>query len=161
MPVRATVCGLPATLLVTVSVADLLPVEAGENVTETTVFCPAGTVMGSVAEVKLNSEALVPPSVIAVIVRSAVPLLVMVRFVGVLLVPEIWLPNGMLVGAKVIPGATPVPLRLAECGLPAELSAIDNAAVLLPVEVGENVTFTVVVLPGATVIGSVPAVNVN
>ena len=117
--------------------------------------------IGNVAEVKLNSEALVPLRAIAVIVRSAVPLLVMVRFVGELLVPEIWLPNGMLVGANVIPGATPVPLRLTECGLPAELSVIDSAAVLLPVDVGENVTFTVVVLPGATVIGNVPDVKVN
>ena len=39
------------------------------------------------------------------------------------------------------------------------MSVIDSIVVRLPVAVGVNVTFTVVLLPGVTVIGSVPAVK--
>ena len=45
------------------------------------------------------------------------------------------------------------------CGLPLALSVIVSEAVRLPAAVGVNVTFTVVVLPGVTVIGSVPTVK--
>jgi len=87
VPVSATVCGLPVTLSVKVKLADLAPPVVGEKVTGTVVLLPAVTVIGSVAEVKVNWLASVPDLAMLVITRSAVPLFVITRFVGLLEVP--------------------------------------------------------------------------
>jgi hypothetical protein len=86
VPVSATVCGLPVTLSVIDRVAVLDPIAAGVNVTAMVVVLPAVTVIGSVPAVKLKSEAFVPLITMLEIVRSAVPVFVTTRFVGVLLV---------------------------------------------------------------------------
>ena len=58
-----------------------------------------------------------------------------------------------------MPGAMPVPVSGTVCGLPLTLSVIVSEAVRLPAAPGVNVTFTVVLLPGVTVIVGVPAVK--
>ena len=64
-----------------------------------------------------------------------------------------------LAGLIPMPGAVPVPVSDTLCGLPLTLSVIVSVAVRLPVAAGVNVTFTVVLLPGVTVIVGVPAVK--
>ena len=56
-------------------------------------------------------------------------------------------------------GAVPVPDSAMVCGLPAALSVRVSAATRLPAADGVKVTSTLVLLPGVTVIGSVPAVK--
>ena len=56
-------------------------------------------------------------------------------------------------------GAVPVPDSTTLYEVPLALSTIVSEAVRLPIAAGVNVTFTVVLLPGVSVIGSVPAVK--
>src|SRR6266571_268662 len=51
-----------------------------------------------------------------------------------------WSPNDSEVGERLTPGAVPVPLKLAVCGLPAALSATLRVPLRAPVAVGVNVT---------------------
>ncbi len=50
-------------------------------------------------------------------------------------------------------GTVPVPESAAECGLPAALSLMVSVAVRAPAAAGLKVTFSVALLPAATVIG--------
>ena len=67
--------------------------------------------------------------------------------------------NATVLGLVPKIGTVPVPVSTTVCGLPLTLSVIVSEAVRLPVAPGVNVTFTVVVLPGVTVIVGVPAVK--
>ncbi len=87
------------------------------------------------------------------IVSGAVPLLVSVTACAALVLPTCWLPKLRLVGERVTAGAvgaTPVPVRLTLCGLPAALSVIDTVPVRVPVAVGVNVTLIVQLAAAAT-----------
>ena len=64
------------------------------------------------------------------------------------MVPTFWLANVSDVGESVAPGATPVPLRLAVCGLPLALSVTVKVPVRVPVAAGWKVTL-IVHLPAA------------
>lgn len=68
------------------------------------------------------------------------------------------MPKFTLAGLRLITGAVPMPDRETACGLPLTLSLMLREATRPPVAVGVKVTFTVVLLPGVTVIGSVPDV---
>ena len=57
------------------------------------------------------------------------------------------------------PTIVPVPDRGTDCGLPLALSVIASAAERFPEAVGVNVAFTVVLLPGVTVMGVALAVK--
>ena len=60
------------------------------------------------------------------------------------------MPKLKLVGAKLIPGPTPVPDRATVCGLPLALSVTVIVPDWLPVAVGVNVTLMVQFPPAAT-----------
>jgi len=60
------------------------------------------------------------------------------------------LPKLKLVGAKLMPGATPVPDKVTVCGLPLALSVTVIVPDWLPVAVGVNVTLMVQFAPAAT-----------
>ncbi len=86
-------------------------------------------------------------------VSVAVPLLVSVTVCAALVVPTCWLLKVRLVLERVTAGAvgaTPVPVRLTLCGLPAALSVIDSVPVRVPVAVGVKVTLMVQLAPAAT-----------
>src|SRR5580700_10316684 len=51
--------------------------------------------------------------------------------------------KGLLIRGTGLPGLTPVPVRLTDCGLPAALSAIVTAPVRVPAAVGVKVTVMV------------------
>src|SRR5215813_6246050 len=70
----------------------------------------------------------------------ALPLLVNCTLVVGLVLPTATLPNNMLVGLNVTPGATPVPDRDTVCGLPTALSATLTLALMAPAVVGANCT---------------------
>ena len=65
------------------------------------------------------------------------------------MVPTFWLVNVRDVGESVT-DATPVPVRLAVCGLPLALSVTVSVAVLVPPAEGVNVTLMVHRAPAAS-----------
>ena len=60
------------------------------------------------------------------------------------------MPKAKLVGAKLMPGATPVPERLTNCGLPVASSVTVMVPGWLPVAVGVKVTLMEQLAPAAT-----------
>ena len=129
VPVRATVCGLPAELSATLKVAERLPVAAGVKTTEMVQFFPAATLEPQVF-VWLKSPGLAPVKLMLVTVSAALPLLVSVTTCAVDGLPTAVVVNVMLVGASETNGAVvPVPVSAAVCGLPDALSA----TVIVPV----------------------------
>ena len=60
------------------------------------------------------------------------------------------MPKAKLVGAKLTLDATPVPVRLTVCGLPAALSVTVIVPGWLPVAVGVKVTLMVQFAPAVT-----------
>jgi len=63
------------------------------------------------------------------------------------------LPNERLAGARLTAGTTPVPLRLAVCGLEAPLSVMDTIPERAPAAVGVKVTLIVQMPDTANVAG--------
>jgi len=159
VPDRVTVCGLPLALSAIVSEAVRLPVAVGVKVTFTVMLLPGVTVIGNEPAAKAKSPAFAPVIARLEVVRLAVPVLAMMMGVTALLVFTSWLPKLTATGLTPKTGAMPVPLRGTLCGLPAALSVIDSETARLPLAAGVKVTFTVVLFPGGTVIGSVPAVK--
>ena len=161
VPLRPIACGLPVALLARVRVADSSAAVDALNVTGTVVFAPGATEIGRAGAGKVKSAALPPATDTAEITRFAVPLLVMVRVSGALAVFLSCLPKLRAAGLAANPGAVPVPESATACGEPLALSAMFSVAARLPVAAGVNDTVTVVCEPGATVIGSVGAVEVK
>jgi hypothetical protein len=89
VPVRETLCGLPAALSVTVTLAVRVPIAVGLNVTLIVQLAPAARVLGLMGQVVLcaKSPALVPVIPILLMVSAAVPLFVSVTVFGALVVP--------------------------------------------------------------------------
>src|SRR5882672_6744538 len=85
-----------------------------------------------------------------VMLSAAVPEFVSVTLCAVLAVFTFWFPKLKLVGAKLIPAATPVPLNPTVCGLPVALSVTVIVPAWLPVAVGVNVTLIAQFAPAAT-----------
>src|SRR4029077_8935359 len=85
---------------------------------------------------------------------EAVPTFDTVIVIGALVVPCSWFPNEPNPGEKLrtgTAGATPVPVSETSFGLDAAFVANRRVAVLAPVEVGENTTFSVQVADAARV----------
>jgi hypothetical protein len=82
--------------------------------------------------------------------KAAFPVLLRVTPSAALVVPTFWLPNVRLAGERLIAAATPVPVRLTVCGLPAALSEMLTVAVRIPAAVGVNVTLIMQLLFAAT-----------
>lgn len=161
VPLREIACGLPEALSVMVSVAVSSAAVDGVKVTAIVVFPPGATEMGRVGAGKAKSAALAPVTEMAEITKFAVPPFVMVSVSGALAVFLSCLPKLSAAGLAANPGAVPVPVSATVCGLPLALSPMFSVAVRLPVAAGVNVTATVVLAPGATVIGSVGAGKAN
>jgi hypothetical protein len=149
VPVRLTVCGLPAALSEMVTVAVRLPAAAGVNVTLIVQFSSAGSELPQV-EVSANSAALAP--VTAMLVKSKVPLPLFVRVTvwAAELVPTNWLPKVRVLRERPTPAEVPVPVRLTVWGLPVALSVNTIEAVRAPAALGVNVTLTVHWADGAS-----------
>ena len=155
-------CGLPGALSDTVTEAVRDPAPVGVNVTEIVQVAPAASVFGAIGHVFVcaKSPACVPPTAMLEISSGAAPELVRVTSWAALVVPTSWLPNVRLPGLSVTPGAVPVPLSAAVCGLPPALSEMLRAAVLEPAAVGVKVTEMVQLAPAARVLGLVGQVFV-
>lgn len=117
-PERRTVCGLVDALSVTTSEPLLLLDAVGVNVTLILQLAPAAR-----PAPQLFICAKSPVRVIPVIVRGAPPVLLRVTTWAALVVPAVWLGKLTLVGERATAGASPVPVRVIVCGLPAALSA--------------------------------------
>jgi hypothetical protein len=149
VPVRLTLCVLPATLLllsVMIKEAERLPSAAGVNVMLKVQFPPAASELPQVL-VWPKSPGLAPVNPTLVMDRGAFPVLLRVTVWVALGVPTL-LVKGLVV---VIPamGSLAVPVRLTVCGLPAALSAMLTEAVRLPSAAGVNVTLNVQLPPFA------------
>jgi len=159
VPDSATVCATTLALSLILREAARLPVAVGVKVTLIVVVPLEATVIGNVPAVKEKSPVLAPVIVKFEITRVPVPELVTVIGIALLEVATSWLPKLTLVGLRMTDGAVPVPVKATACGLPLTLSLIIREAERLPVAVGVKVRFTVVLLPGVTVIGNVPEVK--
>jgi len=162
VPERATVWGLPVALSEMLSAPLRAPLAVGAKVTLAVQLCPGLSRLfnGAAAHVLVWRKS--PLVVILVIVRTAVPVLVIVTVCGLLVVPTAWLENERLVGVSItaVPAVTPVPLRLNVCGLLAALSVIESVAPRAPVAVGVNVTFILQVPPPAFSVATQSLVSV-
>ena len=87
LPVTLIVCGLPATLSATVMVAARLPEADGVNVNVMSALVPAVKVNGVVGAVIAKSAALLPPSEMLEMTKSAVPVFCIATVVAALVVP--------------------------------------------------------------------------
>jgi hypothetical protein len=98
--------------------------------------------------------ALVPVTARLVILKVALPVLVRVTVRAPLVVPTIWLEKVKPTGARLTagPAATPVPLKVSVCGLPAALSATLRAPVRVPLAVGVKGTLMVQLFPAARLV---------
>jgi hypothetical protein len=92
VPVKDKECGLPLALSDMVRMAVRVPSPCGVKVTLTVTLLPAGTLMGNVDGLKLNSAALAPDKAALDIVSVALPVLVTVA-VSVFDVFTGWLPK--------------------------------------------------------------------
>jgi hypothetical protein len=142
VPLRPTVCGLPAALSVTEIVPLSVPVVVGENVTLIVQLLPAFSDEGQLL-VWLKFVL----AVILEIVNAAVPEFVNVTGCDWLLVPTTWFPKVRLPVEKEIPGCVPVPDRETVCGPAGALLVMEMVPLREPVFVGAKVTLIVQLLP--------------
>ena len=98
VPVKVTVCGLPAALSEMLRLPLRVPVAVGIKITLTVQLFPAGTLVAQLF-VWVKS----PVAVILEIVSAALPVLVRVTDCAALLVPTDWLPNVTVVGVVEMP----------------------------------------------------------
>lgn len=138
VPVRVTVCGLPAALSAMVNVAVRLPAAAGVNVTLIVQVPPPASELPQVL-VWEKSPPLVPVTVMLVKLKVALPLLVTVTVWAAAGVPTNWLPKVRMLEERPTPAEEPEPVRDTDWGLPAALSVNTNEAVLVPEALGVNV----------------------
>jgi len=132
VPVRVTVCGLPAALSAKLNVADSAAVVEGVKVI-ITVQLPVGATGVATTQVfaaMLKSAAFGPEMVgVLVKVRLALPVFISVTVRVALVVPLGTRLKGRVVGSVTTgAGAVPVPERATVCGLLAALSAKVNVA---------------------------------
>jgi hypothetical protein len=110
VPARLTVCGLPGSESVTITLANRLPEALGVNVTLMRQFAPAARLVPQVL-VCAKSALLAPPIMMLVIVNGPLPLFVNVILLAELVVPTIRLAKVKAVG-DTLTAEMPVPLRL-------------------------------------------------
>jgi hypothetical protein len=153
IPDKFTACGLLGALLATEMLAERAPAADGVKVAVSVQLAPAATEPAAQVPVRAKSLALVPPSVMPLIVSAALPVLVSVTLCAALEVPTCTLPNAMVLLDKLTAGAgadAPVPLRLTLLGEPVALCAIAKLPLRAPVAPGLNVTLTVQLAFAAT-----------
>jgi hypothetical protein len=111
-----------------------------------------------------NEVALVPPTVIELIVTVTVLVFFTVTICASLVAPTAVAGKAMDVGVRVTVGvfvAAPVPLSFTTCGEPVALSAIESEAVKAPAAAGLNSTDTVQLAPAASEVPHVVADLMN
>ena len=157
VPVRLTLCVLPATLLllsVIANVAVRVPEAAGLNVTAIVqlAFAATGVLVEQVVplDAMAKSLGLAPVNAMLPTVREALPVLDTVTDWDELVVPTFWLAKVKLVGATPAVGAVPVPLRVTVWGLPPALSVMLTLAERVPGAVGAKEMLIVQALPAVT-----------
>jgi hypothetical protein len=141
VPVSVAVCGLPVALSLTWRVAlYAVPAFCGENVTLIVQLAPTARVPPQVV-VRLNRFASAPPILMLLIVRAAVPELVMVKTKGALLLFAVTAAKSCEPGVRETAACIPVPVMLTvEMGIPRSFVVVVNVAVRTPVAVGLNVS---------------------
>jgi hypothetical protein len=142
VPVKLTVCGLPAALSKMLTVAVRVPAAVGVNVMLIVQLPPAATELPQVV-VSGKSPGLSPVTIKLVMPKRVLPLFVKLTVCAGLLVPTSWLPKVRVEGERPIPGAVPVPVRLSVWGLLAALSVNVTEAVRAPAALGANETVSV------------------
>jgi hypothetical protein len=111
VPVRLTVCGLPAAVSVTVRVAVLVNAAVGVNLTLMVQLEPAASVAPHVV-VRVKSVLFAPVMVMPVMDSVAVPVSRKVTVCAELVVPMSRVLNESDAGERLTAGAVPVPLKL-------------------------------------------------
>ena len=136
VPERAMVVGEPVALLATVTVPLSEPAAVGENTTLKVSFCPAVTVTGVPAPLRVKPE---PVSVMLEMLTLEFPVLVTIT-VCVADDPAFTLPNATLVvlNVSVWEAATPVPLSATLAGELGALLTTDREPLTVPADAGEN-----------------------
>lgn len=151
-PIRLTVCGLPEALSAIVTEAVRPPMAVGAKVTVMLQLPPAGTEPPQLLD-SLKSPAFGPVTVMLVMVKAAVPVLLMVTGWAALVIPRVWLVKVRLVEVRLTLGPLPMPIRLTLCVLPATLlllSVTISVAARVPGRVGVKFTLIVQFPPAAT-----------
>ena len=150
VPVKELVCGEPAALSATVSVAVAEPTAVGVNVTEIVQEEPAARDVPQLFDATAKAEALAPPREMELIARLAVPVLERVKVWAVLVTPVVTLPKLAVGGVSVACAATAAvaaPVSAAVCVPTA--SVTESVAVKVPADVGVKVTAIVQEAPAA------------
>ena len=142
VPERATLCGLPGALSLTLTFALRLPVAVGLKLAVIVHVAFTASDAGQSFDCA-KSLGFVPVSVTPLIVSGAVPLFRSVEVCAALVEPTICEPKARLAGVNATPEAVPVPVRSTLCGLPGALSVTATLALRLPVAVGANATLIV------------------
>lgn len=136
VPLSVMVCGEPAALSVMVTAAVCAPVAVGAKCPWMVQLAPTVRLAPQVLA-KTNEEASVPVSAMLVIVKVAVPVLVMVTDCDALVEPTMVAGNARLAAENVTgPDCNPVPVSAMVCGDVAALSVRVTAAVRAPVTAG-------------------------
>ena len=157
VPVRLSVVGDPAALLVRTTLPLTAVVPVGAKVTVKELVPPAAIFRGVVSPLIVKPV----PLIVALEIDSvALPALVIVTVLGLLL-PSVTVPNATGEGLSEICGATPAPLKGRVFG---ELLALLVSVMLpdtFPVTVGANITVRIVEPPAFTVTGVVKPLSLN
>jgi hypothetical protein len=141
LPDNDAFCGLLLAVSEIASVPVCVPVTVGVNVV-LIVHLPLA------ARVALQVLVWAKSPVVAMleIVTAVLRLLVSVKITGVLVVPKVTLPNPRTVGDNVT-GSTPVPVKVAACGLLPAFPLTVKVPVAPPVVLGVNVMLIVHLVP--------------
>jgi len=137
-PLKLTVWGLSDALSVSVSAPVRFPLAVGVNVTLIVQLPDASTELA-----QLLVWAKSPLAVIVRLVKVPLPVLVKVIDCGALVVETDGPEKARLLGESLTIGATPVPLKVTDCGLLAAYSLKVSAPLTGPEEMGRKLTLTV------------------
>ena len=153
VPINETICGLPGTLSLILSVAVRVPLAPGVKVTPIVQLVFAARVAPQVLALTVKSAALLPVRVTLLIVIEAFPELVNVTAWAVLVVLTSWAIKPRLGRFSVARGPVPVPDRVTDCGLFKALCAMISVLNRVPTADGVKVTLMVQLAVAARLAG--------
>lgn len=148
-PLKATVAGEFAALLVTLIAPVELPVAVGAKVAEKALDCPAVRVRGKARPLRLNP---VPLAAAAETVTLAVPVFVKVTLC-VAVLPTFTFPKLMLAGEALSSRLDPEPLKATVVGESVAVLVTVRLPLALPALAGANVALRVRLFPAVRVAG--------
>ncbi len=147
VPVRETVCGLPAALSAMLNVPARVPVPVGVKVTLTVQLLLTARL---VPQLLLCVKS--PLAVMLATLAAAVPVFDTVTGCDALLLPSTCAAKVRVLADTAMTGAVPVPVSETVCGLFEALPVIVSAPVRAPLAVGAKVTLTVQLELAATLV---------